>query len=400
MITHPYKRAVLSLFGIALAATLCVSCGRQDIPVEQTTTTQPPASDTKYLEEAQSTLDYFDAREEARASELFKIYEIRIKNSEFAGAQSAINEIKDIYNQDSAYRSFWEKKIPWEKRTRLSLLAVCSACKGGDCLLCEGSGKCNICAGTGVCQHCNGDSVRKQTCWNCICKTCGGNGICRTCSGYGQVKCESCGGIGSIEKRVDVPCPRCGGTGSIEGLKGTLGPNTLRCLTCGGKGKIPKTLMDPCLVCKGRAKVICPSCNQSTQCKTCSGTGRMLSCAVCSGKGFTLHSCPVCQGTAKCNVCTGTGLCPKCKGSVRCPACKGGLIPVYEFSVSSDWMTMANGFAFYDQQEGKTTLSDPFPGHKTIKYKDHVISFNVEQNHVVWISSSGSFDSTRQLFKR
>lgn len=64
----------------------------------------------------------------------------------------------------------------------------------------------------------------------------------------------------------------------------------------------------------------CPTCNGSTQCIDCNGTGK--GCKTCQGTG---KYCKTCRGNGICSDCDGLGICVFCdgKGNSKCDLCYG-----------------------------------------------------------------------------
>jgi DnaJ-class molecular chaperone len=81
---------------------------------------------------------------------------------------------------------------------------------------------------------------------------------CPTCNGNLKIKCDACGGFGSIDQKTSVPCDQCGGTGKYQKK---LHKGTVTCPFCGGKGLLEKTARVPCSKCNGLGCLLCPACN-------------------------------------------------------------------------------------------------------------------------------------------
>ena len=145
---------------------------------------------------------------------------------------------------------------------------------------------------------------------------------------------QSCGDDddGPITNPVN---PDSGNNGASETPKGTLQlmqtcstcEGSTKCTTCNGTGK-------GCLTCQGKG-IHCNKCGTSGECNWCYGDGK---CHSCWGKGGS--QCTWCMskpgycgkcvgtgqyGTAKCTSCDGTGRCSYCKGNywTKCYSCNG-----------------------------------------------------------------------------
>lgn len=109
---------------------------------------------------------------------------------------------------------------------------------------------------------------------------------CRRCDGTGVVVCPDCNGKTEL-------CPSCKGLGNIV------------CRRCHGEF------------------ITCPVCHGSkyynnSSCWTCKGTGRVIDCHQCDGKGY--EKCP----EAPKNCFYGDKVCPRCDGlkKIPCPDCQ------------------------------------------------------------------------------
>jgi hypothetical protein len=139
--------------------------------------------------------------------------------------------------------------------------------KFGACSQCEGTGRtvCSICAGTG----------RKS---------------CSVCNGTGDKTvyepCEACAGQGDIERTVEKRCRNCKGNGTIEEDR-----REIRCPTCDGIGTEQRKITVRCKVCDGTAEksignVPCENCDRQNEvpCENCDESNR-VECSQCRGDG-------------------------------------------------------------------------------------------------------------------
>lgn len=109
---------------------------------------------------------------------------------------------------------------------------------------------------------------------------------CRRCDGKGVIVCTECDGKSEL-------CPTCRGLGNIV------------CRRCNGEF------------------ITCPVCHGSKyynndSCWTCKGTGRVIDCSECDGKGYV--KCP--EAPRDCFY--GDKVCHKCDGlkKILCPDCQ------------------------------------------------------------------------------
>ena len=107
-------------------------------------------------------------------------------------------------------------------------------------------------------------------------------------------------------------CPTCNGS--------------TQCIDCNGTGK-------GCKTCQGTGKY-CKNCGTTGVCDDCGGTGNCYSCidkgyktcSYCWGKGVKYgKKCQTCDGTGsvECEYCLGKGKCPSCNGYLTCQTCHG-----------------------------------------------------------------------------
>lgn len=99
-----------------------------------------------------------------------------------------------------------------------------------------------------------------------------------------------------------------------------------QCIDCNGTGK-------GCKTCQGTGKY-CKNCGTTGVCDDCGGTGNCYSCidkgyktcSYCWGKGVKYgKKCQTCDGTGsvECEYCLGKGKCPSCNGYLTCQTCHG-----------------------------------------------------------------------------
>ena len=107
-------------------------------------------------------------------------------------------------------------------------------------------------------------------------------------------------------------CPTCNGS--------------TQCIDCNGTGK-------GCKTCQGKGQY-CKDCGTTGVCDDCGGTGNCYSCidkgfktcSYCWGEGVKYgKKCPTCGGTKRveCEYCSGKGKCPSCNGNLTCQTCHG-----------------------------------------------------------------------------
>ena len=107
-------------------------------------------------------------------------------------------------------------------------------------------------------------------------------------------------------------CPTCNGS--------------TQCIDCNGTGK-------GCKTCQGTGKY-CKNCGTTGVCDDCGGTGNCHSCidkgyktcSYCWGEGVKYgKKCQTCGGTGsvECEYCLGKGKCPSCNGYLTCQTCHG-----------------------------------------------------------------------------
>jgi DnaJ-class molecular chaperone len=128
------------------------------------------------------------------------------------------------------------------------------------------------------------------------------------------------------------------------------------CPKCGANLRLPEDLKKAhCTYCGTEVIVAQAITKQKVQCPMCKGSGRLVVCSACHGKGTCNWSistpvqtgmsttlvvahcsngrCSACGGTgqifiAPCSACGGSGICPECRGSGECITCHGlSMIP-------------------------------------------------------------------------
>jgi hypothetical protein len=113
-----------------------------------------------------------------------------------------------------------------------------------------------------------------------------------------------------------------------------------------------------------------------------------------------VHNCPQCSGDGKCLNCEGNGLCPTCRGSGKCFECSGGLVRIYDLPVSTEWMTMREGYVFYDSSQRKLVEAEEKPGFKEIKYGDLDLSVIVDPGNLIFIATQPAFDPAAEIIRK
>ena len=398
-------RSIFRIPVLLFIGTLMAGCSRQPPPPPPPPPTpsapaaqapEPAAPKAETAAELSS-----EERVQAVAKNKFSLYERKIKVADFPRAEAALRDLRAAFDMESEYKNFWDGSVPPSKRIVLTLMSLCETCKDGKCSTCKGKAKCEVCGGSGKCGTCDGRPVRYQACKACVCRACTGTGKCRTCGAFKQRACEACSGHGTVSSSAAADCARCGSTGHIQGLKGPSGTSTqLMCLTCKGSGRIPTRVLNACAACGGKGVLPCASCQGNGRCASCAGSGRTPSCASCGGTGQTVHNCPQCNGDGKCLNCEGNGLCPTCRGSGKCFECSGGLVSIYDLPVSTEWMTMREGYAFYDSKIRKLVEAEEKAGYKEIKYGDLNLSLVINPGQLVFIATQPAFDPAIEIIRK
>lgn len=382
----------------AAAAMIIASCSRQ--PPPPPAPAPKPALQTKDISAATSP-ESSASREEriaAIASDKFNLYQRKVKVADFPRAEAALRDLRAVFDLESGYKNFWDQRIPASKRRVLTLMSLCELCKDGLCTTCKGKSKCNVCSGSGKCGNCDGDPVRRVECRACICSDCSGTGKCRTCSGFRNSQCAVCSGNGTFSATTSTECRRCGGTGFTQGLRGAGGvASRIKCLTCRGTGQVPQKILTQCTTCEGKGRIPCAACKGAGRCPTCGGSGRSKSCSICEGKTYTIHTCPQCQGDGKCRNCEGTGNCTTCHGTGKCFECNGGVVTLYNFPVSSEWLSFSEGHILYDSMLRKIVDKKDDSGSRSVTHKDLNLFITVSPEQIVYIATQPSFDTVAEI---
>lgn len=341
------------------------------VPAVTTTTTQPPVNP------------------DAAADRGFTFYEQLWREGQFSAAAEALRTINGSLPGQARQRAFWDRVLPPESRILLTLATPCSACTGGTCTACSGSGRCATCGGERTCRACLGKPVRTARCTACICTTCRASGQCTACRGFKLTTCPNCAGGGGAAQPNPVPCEACAGKGYRVGLQGgdRLAPR-LSCSTCNGSGRRMVSRFEACVPCNGSGRVPCAACAGKGLCSRCAGRGHAESCRVCNGDGITRHTCSTCSGNGQCVSCRGSARCSACAGRRLCQACVGkSLIRHLSLPAHPAWLAQHQGYLTFSDAgrlEGGATVRGP----QQVSVSGRDVTLEIAPREVVWLASA------------
>ena len=142
-----------------------------------------------------------------------------------------------------------------------------------------------------------------------VCPKCGAN--LRLPEDLKKAHCTYCGTeviVSEVMTKQKVQCPMCQGSGRL-----------VVCASCRGKGNCNWSISTP-IQTGGNTRMLVSHCDNG-RCSSCGGSGRefISNCPACGGYGI----CPECRGSGKCITCHGLSMIPSPRGNIVCKTCGG-----------------------------------------------------------------------------